>query len=101
MKKPTAAINKPNNKPNRKPNKKTAPAKKTEPAALSSIIKRDGSIVPFDENKISIAVEKAMKAAGEFAATAPAKIAEAISRKLLARKQKEPDFTPSVEGVQD
>jgi anaerobic ribonucleoside-triphosphate reductase len=40
-------------------------------AKLFSIIKRDGSVVPFDANKIARAVEKAMRAAGEFEIGAP------------------------------
>ena len=69
--------------------------------SVSSIIKRDGSIVPFNAAKIMIAVEKAMKEAGEFKEEAPAKIAVAITSKLIAKRAADPDFTPTVEGMQD
>ncbi|OHA88653.1 MAG: ribonucleoside-triphosphate reductase [Candidatus Zambryskibacteria bacterium RIFCSPHIGHO2_01_FULL_43_27] len=68
---------------------------------INNIIKRDGSIVPFNMEKISIAVEKAMKAAGEYEERAPTKVAQAVTDKLTAQKKENKLFTPSVEGVQD
>ena len=68
---------------------------------LRTIIKRDGTIVPFDAHKIEIAVEKAMRAAGEFEEKAPAIVARAVTKKLLAKKKADKTFTPTVEGVQD
>lgn len=72
-----------------------------KPVLLTTIVKRDGSLVPFDKDKIARAVEKAMHAANEFRTEAPVKIADAVSKKLLSQKQAEPLFTPTVEGVQD
>ncbi|MEK7558212.1 MAG: ATP cone domain-containing protein [Patescibacteria group bacterium] len=69
--------------------------------SLTTIIKRGGSIVPFDANKITRAMEKAMQAAKEFKSGAPERITEAISKKLLAQKENQPLFIPTVEGVQD
>jgi ribonucleoside-triphosphate reductase (thioredoxin) len=69
--------------------------------AMSTIIKRDGSRVPFDGHKIVHAVEKAMQAAGEFRSGASEAIAEAIERRLTEQKAANPLFTPTVEGVQD
>ncbi|MGB3921867.1 MAG: ATP cone domain-containing protein [Minisyncoccia bacterium] len=69
--------------------------------SLSTIIKRDKSKVSFDPKKIARAVEKAMIAAGEFKVGAPEAITEAIEKKLLAQKESEPGFVPTVEGVQD
>src|SRR3989344_8606219 len=66
-----------------------------------SIIKRDGSVVPFNSNKIARAVEKAMHAAKEFEQGAPERMAEAISKKLLIKKDDGTVPTPTVEGVQD
>ena len=77
------------------------PVSVTKPTQISTIIKRDGSIVPFDTTKIARAVEKAMHAAGEFVSGAPERIAEAISRKLFAQKESSSSFNPTVEGVQD
>lgn len=70
-------------------------------ATPATIIKRNGSTVSFDTQKIARAVEKAMKAAGEFREKAPEKIADAITKKLITLKSSEPAFMPTVEGVQD
>ncbi|MEK7176775.1 MAG: ATP cone domain-containing protein [Patescibacteria group bacterium] len=78
--------------------KKNTTAKKS---VLAKIIKRDKSVVAFDAKKIARAVEKAMLAAGEFRAGQAEKITDAISDKLLAQKETEPNFVPTVEGVQD
>ncbi len=79
--------------------KKSAPVHKSK--RLSSIIKRDGSVVPFDLDKITRAVEKAMHAATEFKIGAPEKVAEAVKQKLLTPKEGGTITTPTVEGVQD
>jgi ribonucleoside-diphosphate reductase alpha chain len=74
---------------------------KAKSAAITTIIKRDGSEKPFDSNKITLAVEKAMKAAGEFKEGAPELIAKAVTTKILAEKKHDTKFTPTVEGIQD
>ncbi len=74
---------------------------RTKNAALSTIIKRDGSEKPFDAAKIVVAVEKAMKAAGEFREGAPKLIADGVVAGLLAQKKGDPKYMPTVEGVQD
>ena len=68
---------------------------------LGTIIKRDGSSMPFDARKIAVAVEKAMRAAGEFQERAPETVASTVEKKLRAKKSAEKTFTPTVEGVQD
>ena len=68
---------------------------------LSTIVKRDGSVVPFDEMKIAVAIQKAMQAAGEFREGASEKVADALTKKLIAQKHADTHFTPTVEGVQD
>ncbi len=68
---------------------------------IPSIIKRDGSIVPFDPNKIIEAVEKAMRAADERREGVQEAIAQAIIKKLTAQKAADPLFTPTVEMMQD
>ena len=61
-----------------------------QPTPLTSVIKRDGSTAPFNVHKIEVAVEKAMKAAGEFKEGAPAAVAEgvvkALEREVATRK---------------
>lgn len=74
---------------------------KAKSAAITTIIKRDGSEKPFDSNKITLAVEKAMKAAGEFKEGAPELIAKAVTAKILSEKKRDAKFIPTVEGIQD
>ncbi len=68
---------------------------------VTQIIKRDGSITAFNEGKIAIAVERAMKAAGEYREGAGIKIADAVAKSLHAKKAGNAAFVPTVEGVQD
>nr|MBP9757601.1 ribonucleoside-triphosphate reductase [Candidatus Paceibacterota bacterium] len=68
---------------------------------VSEIVKRTGARVPFDIHKITRAVEKAMRAAGEFRDDAPQRIADAVLRALTMGKQGSGPVVPTVEGVQD
>lgn len=68
---------------------------------LTSIIKRSGLPVTFDVNKIILAVEKAMRAAGESKDGDAKKVAQAVERKLIARVKSDVTFVPTVEEVQD
>lgn len=68
---------------------------------ITHIIKRDGRSVEFDAKRIEIAVTKAMKAAQEPINGIPQKVARSVVKDLLLQKRKNPDFIPSVEGVQD
>ena len=68
---------------------------------LTNIIKRDGSVVPFDAHKITLAVEKAMKAGGEFKESAAERVTEAVVKKLTSQKEVSASFVPTVEGLQD
>ncbi len=68
---------------------------------VKNIQKRDGSVVPFDIQKIVQAVGKAMVAAGEGSP----KEAELVANKVLADvvriNKKYKNFVPTVEGIQD
>jgi len=68
---------------------------------LVNIVKRDGSVVPFDAHKIALAIEKAMKAAAEFKDGAPERVTEAVVKKLQGQKEADTTFMPTVEGLQD
>jgi ribonucleoside-diphosphate reductase beta chain len=68
---------------------------------ITYIIKRDGRSVEFDQKRIEIAVQKAMKAANEKIDGIPQKVAKSVVTVLEKEKQKNPEFIPSVEGVQD
>ncbi len=74
---------------------------RSKAAAPLTIIKRNGSIVPFQMKKIAIAAEKAMRAAEEFRAGAPEKIAEAVFKKIEAQIGAGTLARPTVEMVQD
>ncbi len=69
---------------------------------LSQIRKRDGSVVPFEEERIVNAVWKAMRASAEGDEKGATTVAHAVVKDLqgLVKKSK-PDFLPTVEGVQD
>jgi len=69
--------------------------------ALTMIVKRDGSVVPFDAQKIRTAVEKAMRVADEFREEAARTVAQAVEKTLHAKKTASPLFMPTVEVVQD
>lgn len=76
----------------------------SENSKLSFIIKRDGSIVEFDNSKITYAVDKALKASGEWAEGLPEKITQSVVE-IVDKKSFEAGkvgaFTPSVESIQD
>lgn len=68
---------------------------------LTHIIKRNGTRVPFSIKKITVAVERAMRAGGEFTNGVCTNIAEEVERSLYATKSSDAQFVPTVEGVQD
>ncbi len=68
---------------------------------ISTIIKRNGLPAKFDLNKISNAVEKAMKVANEFNPDAVKTVALAVEKNLVAKKIIDKNYVPSVEEVQD
>lgn len=74
--------------------------KKLSPAAMM-IRKRNGSVVVFDVTKIALAVDKAMRAAGEYREHASQKIAENIEQRLVSIRADLKTYVPSVEEVQD
>lgn len=90
------------NGPQKKVAQKEMPSKTvSREVPIKKIRKRDGSIVPFDIDRIAIAVRKAMSATGEGSQ----KDAEYIGRKVLSELLKlnkmVANFVPTVEGVQD
>lgn len=66
---------------------------------FEKIVKRDGSIAKFEQEKITLALEKAGEATSEYTR----KIAERLSNKVveILRKQFDANNLPSVEKVQD
>ena len=75
---------------------------KAKVITVKKIRKRDGTVVPFEQERIVGAILKAMRATNEGSEKDAAKVAEAVVHDLLkAAKQAEGKFIPLVEGVQD
>lgn len=68
---------------------------------LTSIIKRNGTTVPFEREKIAVAISKAMRSVGEFEESAMKTVTRAVEKKLEAKRRADGHFVPTVEGVQD
>ena len=65
------------------------------------IIKRDGSVKEFEVEKITRAIEKALRSTGEISEGAPEAVAKQVVARLNKEAKKNKDFKPTVEGVQD
>jgi ribonucleoside-diphosphate reductase beta chain len=68
---------------------------------ISQIIKRDSSTSSFVLEKITNAIEKAMSAVGNGTRKDAEIISMQVYEGLLNRKEVDPDYTPTVEQVQD
>lgn len=68
---------------------------------IDKVIKRDGSIVPFDLKRIESAVYKAMKATEAGSEEEAEMIANKVLAELHRIKRRFENFVPSVEGIQD
>lgn len=84
-------------------NKKTTSTKKVSKkiSSFRQIIKRDGSIAPFDRERIEKAVEKALKATGEFREGLPKLVADGVVEEIQKRHAGEKNYMTNVEEVQD
>ncbi|MBR4016546.1 MAG: anaerobic ribonucleoside triphosphate reductase, partial [Oscillospiraceae bacterium] len=65
---------------------------------IQSIIKRDGRVVLYDQNKIAAAILKALEAAHEGNAADAARVANDVQRELETQFV---DQSPNIESVQD
>jgi len=65
---------------------------------IQSIIKRDGRVVLYDQNKIAAAILKALEASGEGNAADAARVANNVQRDLESRFSKD---APNIEAIQD
>ncbi len=68
---------------------------------IKSVQKRDGSIVPFDLEKIVSAVNKAMLSGNEGSPENAKKVAHKVLEGLLNIKKVHKTFIPTIEGIQD
>ena len=62
------------------------------------IIKRDGRVVPYDKEKIAMAVLRAMRASGEGTVGDAARVADDVERRIEGMCGAEP---PQIEVIQD
>ncbi|MFA5737148.1 MAG: ATP cone domain-containing protein [Candidatus Paceibacterota bacterium] len=82
--------------------KKTSKSSGVKVVKISKIKKRDGTIVLFDEKKITNAVLKAMKAVKEGGEKEAGEIATAVTIFVSKiKKERGKDYIPTVEEVQD
>ena len=68
---------------------------------IKKIQKRDGSIVPFDFERIAVAINKAMMVSKEGSEAEARKVAQKVMSDLVRINKKFKNFIPSVEGIQD
>src|SRR5690606_24978429 len=68
---------------------------------ILKIIKRDYSTTPFELDKITNAIAKAMNAVGHGDKDDAKNISTQVYERLLKEKALEPDYIPTVEQVQD
>ena len=75
--------------------------KQTKNSFIKSVQKRDGTIVPFDLEKIVSAINKAMLVSGEGSPKEAELIANGVLMELVKIAKKHKNFIPAVEGIQD
>jgi ribonucleoside-diphosphate reductase alpha chain len=75
--------------------------KQSQDNFIKSVQRRDGSIVPFDIEKIKNAINKAMLAAGEGSTKEAEKVAGRVFMELERIAKHHKSFIPTVEGIQD
>lgn len=68
---------------------------------IKSVIKRDGMAAPFDIDKITNAINKAMLASGEGSLKDAEMVANRVMMEIVKIIKKYKNFIPTVEGVQD
>ncbi|HQF41102.1 MAG TPA: ATP cone domain-containing protein, partial [Candidatus Paceibacterota bacterium] len=74
----------------------------TKVSKVTEVKKRDGTVVPFDESKITNAVLKAMKAVAEGGEKEATKVAAAVTTLISnTKKEQGKDYLPTVEEIQD
>lgn len=88
--------------------KKAAPAQRVESKEtkryreiIPQMEKRDGRIVPFDFDKITEAIHKAMLAANEGSREDAILVAHQVAGELARISKKHKNFLPTVESIQD
>ncbi len=68
---------------------------------IKQVRKRDGSLAPFDLDKVANAIYKAMLSSGEGSDWEASMVANKVLAELVKIAKKHQDFVPTVEGIQD
>jgi ribonucleoside-triphosphate reductase (thioredoxin) len=68
---------------------------------IKDVQKRNGKIVPFDIERVITAIHKAMLATGEGSLEEAEMVANSVYSDLVRISKKHPNFTPTVEGIQN
>lgn len=68
---------------------------------IGHVIKRSGYKVPFNERKITRAVEKALRATGEFGEGVPDRVTNSVLEVLISKSGENLEYVPTVEFIQD
>lgn len=68
---------------------------------IANVQKRDGSIVPFDLERVTNAINKAMISVGEGSEEEAGLVANKVLADLVRIVKKFKNFVPTVEGIQD
>lgn len=68
---------------------------------IKSVQKRNGTIVPFDIEKVKNAINKAMLAGGEGSPKDAEVVADIVLKEFIQIAKKHKNFVPTVEGLQD
>ncbi len=68
---------------------------------IKKVEKRNGEVAPFDMERITTAVYKAMIAATEGSLEEAGMVANKVFADLVRISKKHPNFTPTVEGIQN
>jgi len=79
----------------------TASSKQRTSELVPHVRKRNGSVVPFDLDKVANAIYKAMLATGEGNDVEASMVANKVFAELVKVSKKHTDFVPTVEGIQD
>src|SRR3989338_7926362 len=72
-----------------------------ETVFVKSVLKRDGSTVPFQFERIVLAINKAMIQTGEGSEEEARLVANKVLADLVRIVKKHKNFIPTVEGIQD
>lgn len=77
----------------------TKPATKTQ--LIKNVEKRNGKVVPFDIERVVLAIHKAMLASNEGSMEEAEMVANKVLADLVRISKKHPNFVPTVEGIQN